>query len=142
MKPWPAFALLLALVPPHAHAACGSTTATSSPTEVVQAQVNAYNAHDVEALAACYADDASLAYLSGERAPIQGKDAIRTAFGFLPRQPKTFHVEILQRNAAGPVVIDEERLHGLPPGKQLPDAFAIYEVHAGLITKVWFPPTK
>lgn len=137
-------AALVLLVPVSfaAHAACGSTDAHSTPAQVVQAQVDAYNAHAIEALVACYADDASLAYLSGEQATIKGKAAIRKAFGFLPGQSRDFHVEILKRVATGPVVIDEERLHGLPPGKHLPDAFAVYEVHAGLITKVWFPPAK
>ncbi|NUR22668.1 nuclear transport factor 2 family protein [Frateuria sp.] len=142
MKPCLAIAMLLTLAPLHAIAACGSTGAHSSPPEVVQAQVDAYNAHDVEALAACYADDASLVYLAGERPPIRGRDAIRMAFGFLPRQPKAFHVEVVRRSAAGPVVVDLERLHGLAPDKHLPDAFAIYEVRAGLIAKAWFPPAK
>ena len=142
MKPCCALSMLLALVPLYARAACDSTTAASTPTQVVQAQVDAYNAHDVEAFTACYADDASLIHLSGERPPIQGKDAIRKAFGFLSTQPEAFHVEIVKRVATGSVVIDEEHLHGLPPGKHLPDAFAVYEVHGGRITKVWFPPAK
>lgn len=104
--------------------------------------MDAYNAHALDVLVACYAHDASLAYLSGEHATIQGKAAIRKAFAFLPGPPSAFHVEILQRVVTGPVVIDGERLHGLPPGKHLPDAFALYAVQAGLITKVWFPPAK
>lgn len=143
MKPHLAVAAaLLVLAPIHAQAACGSTNAKSSPAQVVQAQVDAYNAHDIEALVACYADDASLAYLDGEHPSTQGRDAIRKVFGFLARQPKAFHVEIVRRTATGPVVVDQERLHGLPPGKHLPDAFAIYEVRDGLIAKVWFPPSK
>jgi hypothetical protein len=79
--------------------------------------------------------------LDGKRPPIRGQAAIRKAFGFLARQPKAFHVEIVRRSATGPVVVDQERLHGLPPGKHLPDAFAVYEVRAGLIAAVWFPPS-
>jgi uncharacterized protein (TIGR02246 family) len=143
MKPSIAIAtMLLTLLPVHARAACGSTDAASTPAQVVQAQVDAYNAHDIEALAACYADDASLVYLSGERPPIKGKDAIRKVFGFLARQPKAFGVQIIERVTTGPVVIDLERLHGLAPGKHLPDVAAVYEIRAGLISRVWFPPAK
>jgi putative hydrolase of HD superfamily len=142
MKPRLLAAALLTLAPLHAWAACGATDAKSSPAQVVQAQVDAYNAHDIDALVACYAKDASLSFLDGEHPSTHGRDAIRTVFGFLARQPKAFHVEIVQRTATGPVVVDLERLHGLPPGKHLPDAFAIYEVRDGLIAKVWFPPSK
>jgi putative hydrolase of HD superfamily len=142
MKPRFLVAALPMLVPLHAWAACGSTNAKSSPTQVVQAQVDAYNAHDIDALVACYADDARLTELDGKRPPIRGRAAIRKAFGFLASQPMAFHVEIVRRTATGPVVVDQERLHGLPPGRHPPDAFAVYEVRAGLIAAVWFPPSK
>lgn len=132
---------LFALGCSHAQAACGSGD-SGTPEQIVQAQVDAYNAHDVGALAACYADDARLVYLSGEHPPIEGKDAIRTAFGFLATQPKAFRVEIVRRTVNGPVIVDLERVHGLPPGKHLPDALAVYEVRAGRIARVWFPPAK
>ncbi|MCX7513513.1 SgcJ/EcaC family oxidoreductase [Frateuria sp. STR12] len=136
-------ALALTLLPAHAMAACGSTTPASSPSEIVQAQVDAYNAHDVEAFAACYADDASMTGLSGKRPPVKGKAAIKQAYaGLIARQTQAFHVEILDRTASGPIVVDLERLHGLPPGRQLPDSFAIYEVRDGKIAAVWFPPAK
>jgi putative hydrolase of HD superfamily len=113
MKPLPAAiaSVALTLLPVQSRATCGTNGAARSPAQVVQAQVDAYNAHDVEALAACYANDAGLLYLSGEHPSIRGADAIRSAFGFLARQPKDFHVDILERIVNGPVVIDQERLH-------------------------------
>ncbi|HEV2622657.1 MAG TPA: nuclear transport factor 2 family protein [Frateuria sp.] len=133
-------ALALASLPLHAHAACGP--AGGSPAQVVQAQVDAYNAHDVDALVACYADDASLEYLSGGHPPIEGRDAIRKAFGFLAGQPQAFGVQIVERIVSGPVVIDLERLHGLPAGNRWPDSTVVYEVRDGRIAKAWFPPAR
>ena len=83
-----ALALLLALLPAHAMAACGKTGSASSPAAVVQAQVDAYNAHDVDAFVACYADDASLSYVSGEKPPIQAQPPSAGPSGFLPGSPR------------------------------------------------------
>jgi hypothetical protein len=115
-------AALLALPSLPAMAACGNTSAASSPAEVVQAQVDAYNAHDVEAFATCYADDASVVDLAGKRPEVRGQAALKDAFAFLGRMPRDFGVDIVKRVSNGPVVVDLEHLHGLPPG----------QAHAGL----------
>lgn len=133
-------ATALAALSFHAMAACGNTDATSSPAQVVEAQVAAYNAHDVEAFAACYADDVSVVDLSGKRPEVKGQAALRQAFAFLGKVPRDFGVDIVKRVVNGPVVIDLEHLHGLPPGKQMPDSIAVYEVRDGKIARLWFPP--
>jgi len=127
-RPLPAIstALLLALLSAQAMASCGSTTGASRPEEVVQAQVTAYNAHDVEAFVACYADDARLMGLSGKRPPVEGKAAIRQAYASLmAKEPKAFRVEILKRTVSGSIAVDLERTHGLRAGEHLPDSFAV-----------------
>lgn len=135
-----AVALLSVAASPAKAASCGHTTATSSPTDVVQAQVEAYNAHDLEAFAACYADDARVIDLAGKRPDVSGQAALRKAYGFLGKVPKAFGVDIVKRVADGPIVIDLEHLHDVPGGKPIPDAFAVYEVHNGKIATLWFPP--
>jgi putative hydrolase of HD superfamily len=119
--------------------ACGHA---SDPVHVVQAQVEAYNAHDIDAFAACYADDVSIIDLSGKHPPIQGMAALKTAFAFLAKVPKDYHVDIVQRSASGPIVVDHERVIGLPAAKGQPEAFAVYEVRQGKILHVWFPPAE
>ncbi|MGN2245707.1 nuclear transport factor 2 family protein [Frateuria sp. GZRR35] len=136
-------ALAFGLLPIHAWAACGTTDPTSTATQVVQAQVDAYNAHDTKALAACYAADARLVGLSGTRPPVEGRAAIANAYASLfASQPKAFGVEILKRTASGAIVVDLERVHGMAGDKPWPDAFAVYEVRDGLIVNAWFPPTR
>ncbi|KRE92475.1 hypothetical protein ASG87_00735 [Frateuria sp. Soil773] len=122
-------------------AACGTTDASSRPDQVVQAQVAAYNAHDIEAFAACYADDVSIVDLSGKRPEVKGQAALRKAFAFLDKAPRDFGVDIVKRVVNGPVVIDLEHPHGLPPGKHAPDSLAVYEVRNGKIARLWFPPS-
>lgn len=133
-------AALLAAPALPAMAACGKTNADSGPAEVVQAQVDAYNAHDIQAFAACYADDADVVDLSGKRPKVKGQAALKQAFAFLGKVPGDFGVDIVKRVVNGPVVIDLEHLHGLPPGKQMPDSLAVYEVRNGKIARLWFPP--
>ncbi|AIF48792.1 nuclear transport factor 2 family protein [Dyella japonica] len=118
--------------------ACSNTS--PDPAEVVQAQVDAYNAHDVATFASCYADDVTVTDLGGKRPPITGRDALKKAYAFLATRPKEFHAAIVQRVVNGPIVVDHERLMGLPADKGPADAIAMYEVRDGKILHVWFPP--
>jgi putative hydrolase of HD superfamily len=120
--------------------ACGNKSA--DPIQVVQAQVDAYNAHDIDAFATCYADNVTISDLSGKRPVIAGIPALKKAFAFLAREPKEFHVAIVQRTATGPTVVDHERVMGLPADKGQPEAIAVYEVRDGKIQNVWFPPSR
>lgn len=119
--------------------ACGKS---SEPEQVVQAQLEAYNKHDVEAFAACYADDVTINDLSGKRPVIKGIPALKETFAFLNKVPKTFAVTIVKRIVNGPIVIDLEHVIGVPEDKRKPDAIAVYEVRDGKILNVWFPPSK
>lgn len=132
--------LLMAWIPATLLAqGCGHS---SDPVQVVQAQVDAYNAHDIDAFAACYADDVSIVFLSGKHPPVQGIAALKSTFAFLAKLPKDYRVQIVQRSASGPIVVDHERVLGLPADKGQPEAFAVYEVRQGKIRHVWFPPAQ
>ncbi len=119
--------------------ACGKS---AEPVDVVQAQVEAYNAHDIDSFAACYADDVTITDLTGKRPVVKGIPALKTAFAFLAKVPKDFHVEIVERAATGAIVVDHERVIGLPPEKGRPESMAVYEVRGGKIVNLWFPPAK
>ncbi|MFC5740114.1 nuclear transport factor 2 family protein [Dyella tabacisoli] len=119
--------------------ACGKS---SDPEQVVQAQLDAYNKHDVEAMAACYADDVTIVDLSGKRPPIKGIPALKETYAFLAKVPKTFAAKVVTRMVNGPIVIDREHVIGVPEDKSKPDPIAVYEVRDGKILNVWFPPSK
>ncbi|GLQ88386.1 nuclear transport factor 2 family protein [Dyella flagellata] len=128
----------LSMLLPLSAMACGDKSA--DPVKVVQEQLDAYNAHNIDAFAACYADNATIHDLSGKRPVITGIAALKTTYAFLAKVPKDYHVEIVQRTATGPTVVDHERVIGLPAGKGQPEAIAVYEVRDGKIQNVWFPP--
>lgn len=129
---------LLATVHPLSAAACANTS--SAPAAVVQAQVEAYNAHDIATFASCYADNVTFTDLTGKRPVIKGTEALKHGYAFLSTSSKEFHVAIVQRVVNGPIVVDQERILGLPPDKGQPEAVAVYEVRDGKIQNVWFPP--
>jgi len=128
---------MLLLLPSMSTMACGTS---NDPAQVVQAQVDAYNAHDIDAFAACYAENATLTDLSNKRPVVKGVPALKGTYAFLAKMPKEFHVEIVQRVVNGPIVIDKERVVGLPAGKAPFEAMAVYEVRDGKIVNAWFPP--
>lgn len=128
---------MLSLLPSLSTMACGTS---NDPAQVVQAQIDAYNTHDIDTFAACYAENVTITDLSGKRAATKGVPALKSTYAFLAKMPKEFHVEILQRVVTGPIVVDKERVVGLPAGKAQFDAMAVYEVRDGKILNVWFPP--
>jgi hypothetical protein len=132
-------ACVLLFLPVPVFAACGSTNQASMPAQVVDAQFAAYNAHDLNSFASCYADDVTMIDLSGKRPVIKGNIELRKAFSYLANPPNGRGVQIVRRIVNGPMVIDQERPVGMT-GK--PDLIAIYEVRNGKIINVWFPPAS
>jgi hypothetical protein len=123
----------------------GATTAcgdASEPASVVDAQLTAYNAHDIAAFAACYAADVRIHDLSGRYPLRQGQAELKKAYAFLHEVPDAFRVEVVRRIVSGPIVVDHERILGLPEKEGTPEAVAIYEVRDGRITQAWFPPKR
>ena len=117
-----------------------SCTESKDPATVVQAQVDAYNAHDVELFASCYSSDIKMYDLWDETTYIVGKKDLLENYQFLKTAPEEFKVIIEKRMVNGPIVIDYERLTGLSDGRENRLVFAMYEVRDGKIKNVWFPP--
>ncbi|TMP63893.1 hypothetical protein CWB77_01835 [Pseudoalteromonas sp. S1610] len=108
----------------------------------MQAQVEAYNAHDIELFASCYSSDIEMQHLTGDIAQTVGKKELVKAFQFLKTVPKGFKVTIENRVVNGPIVIDYERIQGLGEGREDMLVVVIYEVRDGKIKSVWFPPAN
>lgn len=107
------------------------------PEAVVQRQLDAYNARDVEAFVGTYASDAALFDFPGGEANAKGLDAMRAQYGaFFAANPK-LHCDVRKRIVQGRFVIDHEHVTGLANGASV-DAVAIYEVRGGKIRRVWF----
>jgi uncharacterized protein (TIGR02246 family) len=119
----------------------------SSMSEVVEAavavdrQVEAYNAHDVVAFAACYAEDVVIVDASGGELT-RGRTQLAEQYARWFRNNPALRAEIVSRIEIGAFVIDAELLTGTAdaPGAQT-QAVAIYHVNDdGLIDRVQFLP--
>jgi imidazolonepropionase-like amidohydrolase len=108
----------------------------STPADIVQRQLNAYNARDLDAFIATYRPDARL-YAFPDRLEAEGHAAMRRIYGQMFANLPDLHAEVPRRIVAGNHVIDQEVVTGLPGGETM-RATAIYEVQDGLIARVWF----
>lgn len=108
-----------------------------SPEQVVQRQLEAYNARDLEALLACYAPDAEQYELHGGQ----------LAFGHADMRPRfltrfaepDLHAQLLSRTVMGGIVVDHERVtRSFAEGRGTLEMLCIYEVRDGLIRKASF----
>ncbi len=111
----------------------------SEAKDVVQEQVDAFNARDVERFAACYADEAIIVGPDGA-VMVQGRPAIQEYYGDPFQRSPELHAEIPTRIAVGDVVIDEERVSGVV-AEGWPSslhAAAAYHVTDGKIDRVQF----
>ena len=108
----------------------------TSPTAVVQRQLDAYNARDVDALVAIYADDARL-YEHPATLVAQGTAALRARFTQRFTEPN-LHATLLNRIVSGNRVIDHERVtRTFPEGPGEIELVMIYEVVDGRIAQAW-----
>lgn len=109
----------------------------SDPEAVVQRQLDAYNARDVEALVATYAEDAEQ-YEYPATLLTSGAQQVheRSASRF---QEPNLHARLIKRIVMGSVVIDHEEVtRTFPEGPGRIELVAIYEVRAGRIATARF----
>jgi hypothetical protein len=109
----------------------------SSANHIAAAQLDAYNAQDLDGYLACFTPDAQIGDYHG---PVTQKDAteIRAryadAFATYPKN----HAALLNRIAVGPVAFDHERVVRGASGIAPFEALAIYSVSEGRITRAEF----
>ena len=107
-----------------------------APADVIQRQLDAFNAKDLAALLALYADDAEL-YEHPATLLAKGTATLRERFAARFREPN-LHAALLHRIVAGDIVIDHERVtRTFPEGPGTIELTMLYEVKAGRITRAW-----
>lgn len=120
-------------------AACGignafAAVSAESPEEVVQRQVEAYNARDIDAFAATYSDDIEIYDATGKLS-MRGQEQLRQTYTRLFDSTPDLDCRIVNRIAINNKVIDHENV--TMNGKVV-EAVAIYEVAGGRIVRVAF----
>ncbi|CAI2426359.1 nuclear transport factor 2 family protein [Serratia plymuthica] len=110
---------------------------TIRPEDVVQQQLDAYNARDIDAFMAYWAEDAQY-YEHPDTLLASGKAEIRERHIARFKEPSLYG-ERVKRMALGSMVIDQEVVtRNFPQGRGKMDVIAIYEVEQGKIAKAWF----
>lgn len=107
-----------------------------TPEVLVQQQVNAYNAKNIEAFLEPYADDIEI-YTFPNTLVSKGKEGMRKTYEKLFKNAPDLHCEIKQRIINLNSVIDKESVSGMRPGQKV-EATAIYEIKDHKISKVYF----
>jgi len=107
-----------------------------TPAEVVNAQLDAYNARDVEVFAATYAEDVCIYRMPHAKPALRGRQQLIDHYGGKTFKNEGLRAEILGRLVIGNKVIDHEKASGAWP--EPVEAMVVYEVHDGLIQAVWF----
>jgi len=112
-------------------------TPATTPESVVQRQLDAYNARDVDALMATYSDDAQqFEYPATLLA--SGMAQVRERMTARFREPN-LHARLIRRIVMGQVVIDHEEVsRTFPEGTGKIELVAIYEVRDGRIATARF----
>jgi heme-degrading monooxygenase HmoA len=111
--------------------------ALDTPRAVVQAQLDAYNAKDIEGLLGTYAPDAEQYALHGERLA-KGHDEIRARFLARFAEPD-LKATLLGRSVAGNFVVDHEVVtRNFPEGRGSIEMLCVYEVVDGRIRRASF----
>jgi putative hydrolase of HD superfamily len=109
----------------------------ASPLDVVQAQFDAYNAKDIDALMLTYAPDAEQFALHGERLA-KGHDEIRPRYLVRFGEP-ALHARLLSRIVMGNLVTDLELVtRNFPEGLGTIEMLCVYEVSDGRIWRASF----
>ena len=103
---------------------------------VVQNQLEAFNARDIEALLAVYAEDAQL-FEHPSTLLACGSAELRTRFSARFQEPN-LHAVLLKRIVSGATVIDHEIVtRTFPEGVGEAELVMIYEVQESRIARAW-----
>jgi uncharacterized protein (TIGR02246 family) len=106
---------------------------------LIDRQVAAYRARNLDAFLAFYAEDVTIKDFDGN-VLMQGRDGMRSMYGPLFRDSPDLAVELARRSMVGDFVVDEENisgfnLEGFPPAFS---AVVVYRVQDGLIRDAMF----
>lgn len=117
-------------------AAPALTLAQTTPTDLAQAQLDAYNQRDLEAFLMPYADSVAV-YTFPNQLQYRGKAEMRKVYGEMFQNLPDLHCSLVNRMVVGNTVIDQESVVFRKGEKPL-QAIAIYKVKAGKIAEVYF----
>ena len=106
----------------------------STPAQLAQAQLDAYNSRDIEAFLIPYADSIKV-YTFPNRLLYQGKNGMRLRYAGMFEKTTDLFCKLVNRIVQNDTVIDQELVTA--NGRKF-DAIAIYKVKGNKIIEVYF----
>ena len=103
----------------------------------VQAQLDAYNARDIEAFAPCFTENVQAFELHSNELIFKGKKALIERYGPMFEASPDLFCTLLSRITEGDITIDHEAVTGMRDHGEI-KAIAIYHVTPDGIDKIWF----
>lgn len=113
-----------------------NASTTLTPAEIVQGQFDAYNAQDLDAHCAFFAEDVTVADFNGA-VTIQGLAAYRAKYVQVFADFPQNRAELVNRIVLGNIVVDHERV-SRTSGAETFQVIAIYTLAGGKIARVDF----
>lgn len=108
--------------------------AEPSPENIVQKQVDSYNAGNLDAFVNCYAKDVVVSDFPADTRYV-GHEKMRENYSSLSPEKKVYDVEVVKRITLGNKVIDQEKVTG---NGRIQMQVALYEVNDGKISSMTF----
>lgn len=107
-----------------------------NPSELVQKQLDAYNAQDIEAFLKTYSEDVEVFNFPDEFL-YKGTDKMRVVYSHAFQHNPDQKAVVSERIVSGNTVVDKEHVTGRSNGAEI-DAIVIYKIENGVIDKVYF----
>lgn len=107
--------------------------------EVVERQLETYNARDIAGFAACFSDDIVVMDLDTNAVRTSGLGALREFYGAQFLRWPLQRSRVTNRQQVGEYVTDLEYITGVPDREPY-FLLAIYRVRGGKIDRCWFTP--
>lgn len=107
----------------------------STPKQLAQQQLNGYNARDIDAFLAPYAEDVEI-YRFPNELLYTGKEKMRQNYGKMFDNTPDLYCKLVNRMVQGNTVIDQELVYGR--GDKPFEAIAIYKIDNSKIQQVYF----
>ena len=106
-------------------------------TEVVEQQLKAYNARDIDAFMAVFHPEIEVWTLGAGSPTVTGWEQVKVLYADLFEQSPELHSKVLNRSVIGNKVIDYERISGRRGAEEDVFLVMIYEVVDGKIRRAW-----
>ncbi len=111
----------------------------TTPLEVVEHQLQTYNARDIDGFAACFSDDIVIMNMDTNTVRTSGLAALRDFYAAQFLRWPLQRSRVTNRQFLGEFVTDLEYITGVPDRDPY-FLLAVFRVRSGRIDRVWFSP--